>query len=138
MVVTAAVALAINFVVMRMLLGVKTWRTVVALLALAIAFPLLMPLLAAALFADLPTVGTKFPILITYGYTGQVLMFFLRNLLLVKTREARAAAFGKKLPPSQGFKKDFLLHIPEMRIEAFVVFFLITAVELFMLFVGVK
>ncbi len=126
---------AVNGGVLKALLSISTWQGVKFMLAIALVAPLGAYLLSQYVFNDAELLIKSLPSTLAFGFTGQILMFFFRNLILTKMREVRAKAFGQKIAPSQGFAKDYLLHMPEMRNEALIVFVIITVVEVAMLVV---
>lgn len=119
---------AVNAAVLKALLSCTTWQRVRLLLVLAVLVQV-VSFVATSTLGQTDVMVRKLISAIAFGITGQILMFFLRNLVLVKMRGIRAKAFGQKIAPSQGFAKDYLLHIPQMRTEAVVVFLMVTVVE---------
>ncbi|CAN5297998.1 hypothetical protein BH09BAC1_BH09BAC1_08430 [soil metagenome] len=122
----------VNFAVLKTLLSSTTWWGVQVLIAVAIIVQVLAFVIPYTGLSEASPIADSIVSAVAFGITGQILMFFFRNLILVKMRDVRARAFGQQIAPSQGFAKDYLLHIPQMRTEALIVFLIITVVEVAM------
>jgi len=127
------IIVATNGIILRTLLSTKTWPAIRVQLILAVVAPMVGWVCSRYLLNETLPSLRGLPTTIAFGITGQILMFYFRNLILVKMREVRAQAFGQKIAPSQGFAKDYLLHIPQMRTEGIVFFLIITIVEVALL-----